>query len=342
MAEDSVPTQPNATPQRREFTAVTCGYLVDLILEQASTGPHVEPGPLGQLTALCDRDLVFADWYKQNSQWVCAGSLSQALTSDPSWYHESVESKRLWQIANLTLRLESISRRFDQAIEVQMRKAVYELAYGLSHELNNPLANIATRAGVLVHEEASAHRRQLLETIIDNAMRGSEMIGDLMLIARPPKLNLQSVDVARWCSQFADQSKSWAAKREINVQWNHEYEPLPACFDPVAIKEALWCLVRNAIEASNPGGTVTLIVADSCRGKNNSGLIFRVLDNGAGLSPYALEHCFDLYYSGREAGRGLGMGLAKARRIAELHGGQVTLTNRPEGGCEGSLKFEVR
>src|SRR6188508_1914643 len=83
------------------------------------------------------------------------------------------------------------------ALEAAKLEALYQFAYGLSHEINNPLANIATRAQSLLADEPDPERRRKLATIVQQAFRAHEMIADLMLFARPPTLRPESVDLAR-------------------------------------------------------------------------------------------------------------------------------------------------
>jgi signal transduction histidine kinase len=66
-------------------------------------------------------------------------------------------------------------------------------------------------------------------------------------------------------------------------------------------------------------------------------MLISVTDTGPGIAPEVLPHIFDPYYSGREAGRGLGLGLSKAWRIVEQHGGRIEAENLPVGG----LRFTI-
>src|SRR6478736_7921322 len=86
---------------------------------------------------------------------------------------------------------------FASAVESAKLQALYNFAYGLSHEINNPLANIATRAQTLLVDEADPERRRKLATIVQQAFRAHEMIADLMLFAHPPKMQPREVDVVR-------------------------------------------------------------------------------------------------------------------------------------------------
>ena len=85
-------------------------------------------------------------------------------------------------------------------------------------------------------------------------------------------------------------------------------------------------LVRNAIDAIGCQGTI--VVSLVCE---PGSLMIHVADSGPGLSDQAREHAFDPYFSGREAGRGLGLGLCRAYRIAKLHAGDITLAGGPTG-----------
>src|SRR3954468_20131142 len=81
---------------------------------------------------------------------------------------------------------------FAAAVESAKLQALYNFAYGLSHEINNPLANIATRAQTLLAEEKDSERRRRLATIVQQAFKAHEMIADLKLFARPPTLRPQA------------------------------------------------------------------------------------------------------------------------------------------------------
>src|SRR5215470_19686591 len=86
---------------------------------------------------------------------------------------------------------------FVAAVETAKLQALYNFAYGLSHEINNPLANISTRAQTLLVDERDPERRRKLATIVQQAFRAHEMIADLMLFARPPALRKEPTDLVQ-------------------------------------------------------------------------------------------------------------------------------------------------
>ena len=99
----------------------------------------------------------------------------------------SAEALLLVSAIDRVLAHEQLAARFDDALAEGRLEAMRELAYGAGHEINNPLANIATRAQALLLEEKDSERRRRLATIVDQAFRARDMIGGLMLFARPPK-----------------------------------------------------------------------------------------------------------------------------------------------------------
>jgi signal transduction histidine kinase len=314
----------------KRFSESTCDALLGIVLRESSTLQRTDQVALQQLA---DQDAAFAQWL---AEMPAGGRVSNWLVSNAHWREDTLTSERLWQLANVSVRLQTLEQRYVDELATEKRKAIYHFAYGLSHELNNPLANIATRAGVLMHGEPGEGRRQMLETIIDNAMRGSEMLGDLMLLARPPEINPQTTNLSNWFESFVGRCSTWATKRNLKIDSQGEPPSQTASFDPVAITEAAWCLVRNAFEASRENDSIQIRL-DESDGQVQLG----IYDFGRGLSREALQSCFDPYYSGREAGRGLGLGLAKAQLIATLHGGSLSVDNRPGGGCAAILSWPV-
>ncbi len=319
------------------FTNSTCESLIDFILQ--SGGDATDGAATTEaVKRVAGNDEAFARWWQSSKacEQLCDNFAARLLRC-ASWRRDDCESsQRLWKVANLAARLRKLELHFADELEEQKREAIYHFAYGISHELNNPLANIATRAGVLAQHESAVDRRQMLETIIDNAMRGSEMLGDLMLIARPPEMRIQSVAVSAWFEKLIERARKWASTREVTIAASDSAQANVAQFCPVAMNEAMWCLIRNAIEVSRAGDTIEVSMSTA-----NGLLTWTVRDQGPGLSEKALQHCFDPYFSGREAGRGLGLGLSKAQMIATAHAGTLSIANRTTGGCEAVLQISV-
>lgn len=229
-----------------------------------------------------------------------------------------------------------LAAELPKLLEQQKLASLHAFAYGLSHEINNPLANIATRAQTLLADEPHPDRKRRLAVIVAQAFRAHEMLADVMLFAKPPRLNLETVLVFSLLRELVDQFQSEAAAQQTSLMLvppgDETAEQVAISADPVHLKMGVQAMLRNALEAVAHQGAVTLQL---CVASKTIAIVVR--DTGPGLSEEAREHLYDPFYSGREAGRGLGLGLSKTWRIAELHGGAIVAENLAPTGCQFTL-----
>ena len=220
-------------------------------------------------------------------------------------------------------------------LEREKLAALKQFAYGLSHEINNPLTNISMRAQSLLAGEKDADRRRALEAINAQAFRAFEMLADLMLFAHPPQPNVAAFDVAELVREVIAQHAAIAREQQTKLHLAELPAELPLLTaDRTQIAAALAALVKNALEALRSSGEIQLTVAVTA-----DHFEFTVSDNGPGISPEVRRHLFDPFFSGREAGRGLGLGLCKAWRIAELHQGEIIVESQPACGSKFILRI---
>jgi signal transduction histidine kinase len=203
--------------------------------------------------------------------------------------------------------------------------ALKELAYGASHEINNPIANIAARAQTLLRDESHPERRRALEAIHQQAIRAHEMISDLMLFARPPALALEAVDLSSLLQQVVASVAKEVESRAIQIQLD-SVEGLSLVADPEQLHVAIKAMITNAIEAISREGRIEVAAREEVIDAKPS-VVIEIRDNGPGISAEVREHIFDPFYSGREAGRGLGFGLSKCWRIVTEHGGDIVVAS---------------
>lgn len=222
-----------------------------------------------------------------------------------------------------------LSMAFQDALGEARLEAIRELAYGAGHEINNPLANIATRAQTLLLDERDPERRRRLATIVDQAFRARDLIGGLMLFARPPRPHRVLTDVDRMVSAVVDFLAPLAAQRGARLGYGPSPEPLAVSVDRSQVEESLRAVVGNALEAVSDGGQVTVTVS---AGRNPGACELMVADDGPGMDSATLRRVFDPFFSGREAGRGAGLGLSKAWRFLEANGGTIEIESRAGRG----------
>ena len=245
----------------------------------------------------------------------------------------------LYRIARNQNELRSLRQRFSSKLQAEKMASLRQLAYGLSHEINNPLASIRTRAEQLMLDERQQRRRDQLQRIVDSVMRSHEMIADMMYFAKPPKPQTETVDPWELTQVVVQEFQQDALRHDIELKAAAELSSgnrqpprkMTILCDPHQIGDALRALVRNSIEAIGQRGSISVMVQANGRRIN-----WTVTDSGPGLTPEASRHAFDPYFSGREAGRGLGLGLCRVYRVARAHGGGASIEHT-EVGCRARM-----
>ena len=240
---------------------------------------------------------------------------------------ESMTSTSLLQpLARMMQRQRSLQASFDNRLRRSKLGALKQLAYGLSHEINNPLANISTRAQQLQRGESDETRVAILQRIVDQVYRAHEMIADLMFYAHPPAAMRTSCDLGEIVREAAEGFVEEVDRQAIRLELQSDQESSVAHVDGQMISEGIRALIRNAIDAIGCQGTIVVSIVEQ-----DDRWLIHVADSGPGLTEHSRQHAFDPYFSGREAGRGLGLGLSRAYRIAKLHNGDVRLAGGPTG-----------
>jgi signal transduction histidine kinase len=255
-------------------------------------------------------------------------------------------------IADKLARLAELEGEFQRSLEAEKLEAMAEFAAGAGHEINNPLTVISGRAQLLLRDETGPERRHALALISAQAMRVYEMIADMMLFARPPRPELQPVELVKLIDDLVADFLPRCARQETSIRRTGAPGPILINADPVQLDVALRAVCQNAMEALQSGGHVEIGVEE---GKGDSPHLceapegpFRqmgtvpfspgdvrilVADDGPGLKPEERRHVFAPSYSARQAGRGVGLGLSKAWRIIANHGGRIDASSQPGHGA---------
>lgn len=233
--------------------------------------------------------------------------------------------------ARLRLAWRACGWKFSHHLRLHREKleSLRQLAYGASHEINNPLANISTRAQTLLIDETHPERRNKLSAIVAQAFRAHEMIANLMLFARPPELQLDDFSIKAWLEKLQPEIESYTVPQQTELKIQAQPGTQLWRADAGQLSQLVAALVRNSSEALGSGGLVQVSIQPLRQSEPNDQSLtwwtISVSDNGPGFSTATLKHAFDPFFSGREAGRGLGFGLSKCWVIAQAHRGQIAI-----------------
>lgn len=268
----------------------------------------------------------------------------QGTLQSVHWVAKNRESERR-QVATLATMVKQLLQlaKLQEDRVADKLLAIQHLAYGASHEFNNPLANMATRAQTLARDESDPNRRKTLQTINAQAFRGFDMLANLMHFAKPPQMDWQRFDVCQLTkTALADVTRFFSqpgAPTQNAIDFDVQEELPEVDGDPAQLLVAVKSVLRNAMET---GGAVGLKVHESSMPDGKAAILWCVSDRGPGLPFQRWSQMFDPFFSGREAGRGLGFGLAVSYQVVRQHSGQLEVEQGDPTGLLIQLRIPVR
>jgi signal transduction histidine kinase/HAMP domain-containing protein len=204
-------------------------------------------------------------------------------------------------------------------IHTERLAAIGRMAAHVTHEVRNPLSSIGLNVEMLEDEMPSMNEeaRALLRAIHREIDRLTGITEEYLHLARMPEPRLTPDDPADLVHQVAEfvRPEMAAAGLELVVRTPRSLPQVP--MDEQQLRQALLNLLRNAREASPGGGTVELSAGPS----DDGGVALEIKDHGVGMEPDVREHIFDMFFSTKQ--RGTGLGLPLTQQIVIAHGGTI-------------------
>ena len=229
-----------------------------------------------------------------------------------------------------------------RAEDAERLAALGRIAAGLAHEIRNPLGSILGSVQLLrsaggLGDEA----RQLCAIVERETGRLNDLVDDMLQLARPRRPIPADVDVARTAREVVALASQSGRGTDVNVRYEGpgENEPLVLQADPGQLRQVMWNLVRNAVQASSPGARVTVRVLAEPKTQARSPTrptVLEVHDDGPGIGAEARDRLFDAFFTTRSSG--MGIGLAVVKRIVDEHGWVIEVESKEGRGAT----FRVR
>ena len=221
--------------------------------------------------------------------------------------------------------------------------AMGELASTVAHEVRNPLNAIAMSAQRLGREfpavasaettEDRAELEQLLGVVESETRRINDVVQQFLEYARPPKLAPRDTSLATEVRETVDSLRALSESRGVRLEIEAGTAGTALC-DPGQLRQALDNLVRNAIEATPEGGQVTVVAASGSKGHT-----IEVRDTGVGIATEDLPKVFDLYFTTKP--HGTGVGLAVTQQIVSAHGGTIEVDSAEGRGTRMTIRLPL-
>ena len=234
--------------------------------------------------------------------------------------------------------LEDLKKTQAQLIDSEKMASLGQLTAGVAHEINNPLTTILTTAMLLQEDlEPADPQYEELDTIAKEALRCRKIVTSLLDFARQTKPTKKECDINVLIRESVALTRKQAAFKDVNL--THELaDSIPAVFlDKGQIQQSMINLILNAIEATAPGGSITVISKLESENKN---IEIAVIDTGHGISAEDLSKIFDPFFTTKEDGNGLG--LAITHGIIEQHHGTIDVASKKGEGSTFKIKLPVK
>ncbi|RPI01110.1 MAG: PAS domain S-box protein [Ignavibacteriae bacterium] len=276
-----------------------------------------EPGPESELTLEC----------AAGHTHIVSISLSSTHLSDGSLESQTAVIKDLTE-----------ARQLEREIHRKEKlTAMGELASGVAHEIRNPLNAISMIAQryekEFIPRSGIKEYRTLTHVLKDESARVNGIIQQFLTFARPPKLKFANVSAQRFVNHVSTLFQGQAAARHIQFVSHCDYVGTVR-LDHDAMTQAILNLLQNALDATPPHGSIALKAF-----RKERSLIMEIQDTGEGISQEQLEKIFNLYFTTKTNGNG--MGLAITQQILSQHEGSIHVRSEVSLGSTFTISLPL-
>jgi signal transduction histidine kinase len=208
-----------------------------------------------------------------------------------------------------------------------------QLAAGVAHEIKNPLNAInltIDHLGDQLVGEENEQAQQYIGTIQNEIKRLDKIVNNFLNYLRSEELDKKSTDLTELVKEVLQLYERELAEKKIGLVTTFS-EHFKMRVDAARIKTTLVNIILNAIQAMQDGGQLAITT-------NSKSKTIHIADNGSGISAKDIEHIFDLFYTTKATGSGLG--LPTAYKIIRAHGGDIEINSEPNQGTEVIIKFK--
>ncbi len=255
--------------------------------------------------------------------------------------------KRLYgsvqDITDIKLAEEELRKTNEKLVQMQKElihseklAALGRFSSGIAHEIRNPLANISALAQLVSKTAADEKSKKHLKYILVNADLANKIIKDLLNFASPDELVLNKESLNEILENLTESIK--ARCHDLNITVEKYISPmLPEInVDRVKFENALMNFLSNSVEAMPEGGKLSVIAGED---RFSNEVLIQFIDTGVGISPENLDKILEPFFTTKENGTGLGMGMAY--QTIKLHNGDFNIQSEIGKGTQVEIKLPV-
>lgn len=312
------------------------GYPIERWYEPTFWADHIHPDDVDAALGYCEQQSSITDSYEFEYRMLAAdGSVV--------WLHDLVnvvrEGGKPTMLRGFMIDISARKQAESEALEHRERLAhlsrvhmLGEMATGIAHEVNQPLTAVSTytQACRRMIEAGTIDEVGIIDVlgrIADEAVRAGDMIHGLKALVRKRNSELRICNVNDLVRDVIPLAEVQARDLGIEIRLQLDDDVPDIVADDVQIQQVVLNLIRNAIEATQPGAGKVTVRCDAVDGNT---VEVEVADNGAGVGHDNPEQVFQPFFSTKRDG--MGMGLSISRSIIEAHGGEIGYRPSALGG----------
>ncbi|NMC61694.1 MAG: 4Fe-4S binding protein, partial [SAR324 cluster bacterium] len=226
-------------------------------------------------------------------------------------------------VGELAISHDQLANAQEALMQSEKLASMGQLAAGVAHEVNNPLAVVLMYAHILLEEcPEGSPMREDLKTIVKEADRCKKIVAGLLNFARKNRLMRQPRDIKELVSQAL---KILPAPPNVLVKTLHNIEDPEVLIDGDQMLQVLTNLISNAFQAMDKGGVLTIETSG-----DDEKVELRVSDTGHGIAPDNIKKIFEPFFTTKSLGKGVGLGLAVTYGIVKMHRGEIVVESNAD------------
>ncbi len=226
--------------------------------------------------------------------------------------------------------------QLQEDLKRQERQAMFgRVVGGLFHDLNHPIQNIGNNARLMIRPDLDEESKAVSQRTIDRELGTlKRFMDDVLNIAKPRPIERTPLDVNTSVSEVVEAMMAEGARNGVTVSGQFSAEALTIDGDRFSLGRVYRNLIKNAIQATPPGGSVTATTR-----RRGEMVEILVADTGSGIPPDRVGAIFDDFVTTKS--RGLGLGLATSKRIVEQLNGTISVDSTVGAGTTFTLRFKA-
>jgi signal transduction histidine kinase len=222
-------------------------------------------------------------------------------------------------------------------VKRQERQAtIGKMVAGLVHDLSHPIQNLGNATRLIARDDVDEESRDMFRRTMEREVETlKHFMDDLRNVVKPRPIERFAMDVNGSVADIVESMRAEGERNGVIVQARYAPAPLIIDGDLFALGRVFRNLITNAIQATQPGGTVTISTT-----RADGEVVVSVADTGSGIPPERLAAIFDDFVTTKR--RGLGLGLAISKRIVEQLDGTIAVESEVGRGTAFTLRFPAR